>query len=62
MSHHEVLDSVQKGTHVILTRHSNSERGFLEVAATKHLKTRMPEVGSNIQLYLSLNGYRQSQH
>lgn len=29
MSHHEVLDAVHSGTNVILTNHSNSERGFL---------------------------------
>lgn len=29
MSHHEVLDAVHAGTNVILTNHSNSERGFL---------------------------------
>lgn len=29
MSHHEVLDAVHRGTNVILTNHSNSERGFL---------------------------------
>ncbi|XP_044271597.1 NIF3-like protein 1 [Tribolium madens] len=29
MSHHEVLDATQNGVHVILTEHSNSERGFL---------------------------------
>lgn len=44
MSHHEVLDAVHKGSHVILTRHSNSERGFLEVVAKTHLKNLMPEV------------------
>lgn len=44
MSHHEVLDAVHKGIHVILTRHSNSERGFLKVAANHHLKNLMPEV------------------
>ncbi|KAG1933397.1 NIF3-like protein [Pimephales promelas] len=31
MSHHEVLDAVSKGTSVILSEHSNSERGFLTV-------------------------------
>lgn len=30
MSHHEVLDLTQNGSHVILCEHSNSERGFLE--------------------------------
>ncbi|XP_051968591.1 NIF3-like protein 1 [Xyrauchen texanus] len=31
MSHHEVLDAVSKGTSVILSDHSNSERGFLAI-------------------------------
>ncbi|KAL1263779.1 hypothetical protein QQF64_004134 [Cirrhinus molitorella] len=31
MSHHEVLDAVSEGRSVILTDHSNSERGFLTV-------------------------------
>lgn len=31
MSHHEVLDATQSGIHVILSNHSNSERGFLKV-------------------------------
>lgn len=31
MSHHEVLDAVSAGTSVILSEHSNSERGFLTV-------------------------------
>jgi len=29
MSHHEVLDGVSQGVHVILCEHSNTERGFL---------------------------------
>ena len=29
MSHHEVLDAVSHGVHVILCEHSNTERGFL---------------------------------
>lgn len=29
MGHHEVLDAVHNGASVILTNHSNSERGFL---------------------------------
>lgn len=28
-SHHEVLDSIHNGASVIVTNHSNSERGFL---------------------------------
>lgn len=31
MSHHEVLDAVCKGTHVVLCDHTNTERGFLKV-------------------------------
>ncbi|KAJ0180463.1 hypothetical protein K1T71_003867 [Dendrolimus kikuchii] len=29
MLHHDILDATQKGVHVILTNHSDSERGFL---------------------------------
>lgn len=29
MSHHDLLDATQRGISVILTEHSNSERGFL---------------------------------
>lgn len=29
MLHHDVLDATQNGIHVILTNHSDSERGFL---------------------------------
>lgn len=35
MSHHEVLDAVAKGTSVILSNHSNSERGYLVVFKEK---------------------------
>ena len=31
MSHHEVLEATAAGTAVILTEHSNSERGYLRV-------------------------------
>ncbi|KAM9336192.1 NIF3-like protein 1 [Symphorus nematophorus] len=41
MSHHEVLDAVAKGTSVILSDHSNSERGFLAVFKEK-LSVRLP--------------------
>lgn len=33
LSHHEVLDFNHKGTTVILTEHSNCERGYLGVFA-----------------------------
>ncbi|XP_077407085.1 NIF3-like protein 1 [Vanacampus margaritifer] len=41
MSHHEVLDAVAKGTSVILSDHSNSERGYLPVFREK-LAERVP--------------------
>lgn len=31
MSHHDLLNATQKGIHVILCNHSDSERGFLRV-------------------------------
>lgn len=31
MSHHEVLEATQRGIHVVLCNHSDSERGFLKV-------------------------------
>jgi putative NIF3 family GTP cyclohydrolase 1 type 2 len=31
MGHHEVLDFVHKGVTVVLTEHSNCERGYLSV-------------------------------
>lgn len=42
MSHHEVLDAVARGTSVILSDHSNSERGFLSVFREK-LTVRLPD-------------------
>lgn len=42
MSHHEVLDAVSKGTSVILSEHSNSERGFLSVFKER-LSAHLPE-------------------
>ncbi|XP_020779948.1 NIF3-like protein 1 [Boleophthalmus pectinirostris] len=45
MSHHEVLDAVAKGTSVILSDHSNSERGFLSVFRER-LALRLPEAVS----------------
>lgn len=42
MSHHEVLDAVAKGASVILSDHSNSERGFLSVFREK-LAVRLPD-------------------
>ncbi|XP_053197289.1 NIF3-like protein 1 [Scomber japonicus] len=42
MSHHEVLDAVEKGTSVLLSDHSNSERGFLTVFRER-LAVRLPD-------------------
>ncbi|XP_044194375.1 NIF3-like protein 1 [Thunnus albacares] len=42
MSHHEVLDAVAKGTSVLLSDHSNSERGFLAVFRER-LAVRLPD-------------------
>lgn len=33
MLHHDILDAVHNNTHVILTNHSDSERGYLKVFA-----------------------------
>lgn len=33
MLHHDILDAVHRGVSIILTNHSDSERGFLKVAA-----------------------------
>ncbi|XP_029954617.1 NIF3-like protein 1 [Salarias fasciatus] len=43
MSHHEVLDAVAKGTSVVLSDHSNSERGFLSIFRER-LAVRLPAV------------------
>lgn len=42
MSHHEVLEAVAGGTSVILSDHSNSERGFLAVFRER-LAVRLPD-------------------
>lgn len=34
MLHHDILDAVHRGTYVILTNHSDSERGFLKIFAS----------------------------
>ncbi|XP_069703152.1 NIF3-like protein 1 [Periplaneta americana] len=50
MSHHDVLDAVHKGTHVILCDHSNTERGFLKIFA-KQLATEL--LGGNVEVVTS---------
>lgn len=34
MLHHDILDAVHRGIHVILTNHSDSERGFMKIFAS----------------------------
>lgn len=35
MLHHDVLEATQKGIHVILCNHSDSERGYLKLFKSK---------------------------
>lgn len=49
MSHHEVLDAVAKGTSVILSDHSNSERGYLSVFKEK----LMEKLGHTVSVVIS---------
>jgi len=49
MQHHDILDAVHKGTHVILCDHSNTERGFLKVFAEK-LATELCGGGVDVML------------
>lgn len=37
MLHHDILDAVHRGTSVILTNHSDSERGFLRTVFAQKL-------------------------
>lgn len=37
LGHHDALELRQKNIHVLLTEHSNSERGFLPLVRTKML-------------------------
>lgn len=41
MSHHDVLDATQRNITVILTNHSNSERGFLRVVKNKLMEAQI---------------------
>lgn len=38
MLHHDILHATQRGTHVILCNHSDSERGFL-----KHIRGKLQD-------------------
>ncbi|GFS13377.1 NIF3-like protein 1 [Elysia marginata] len=49
LSHHEVLDAVHCGSHVILARHSNSERGYLKSLRNK-LATAL---GPSVEVFVS---------
>ncbi|ENN82329.1 hypothetical protein HUJ04_000137 [Dendroctonus ponderosae] len=48
MSHHDVLEATQRGVHVVLCNHSDSERGFLKVVqpeiAAAGLQVKVSEV------------------
>lgn len=50
MQHHDVLDAVHSGTHVILCDHSNTERGYLKMFADK---LAVELCGGNVQVVLS---------
>jgi len=49
MSHHEVLAATQNGQNVILTEHSNTERGYLKVLK----KTLDTELGVDFEVVIS---------
>ena len=49
MSHHKVLAAVEKGTHVIVCGHSNTERGYLH-----QLKPQMEkELSEAVEVFVS---------
>lgn len=50
MSHHEVLECIHKGSTVILTEHSNSERGYLATIYANNLKSIL---GPSINIIVS---------
>lgn len=49
MSHHEVLDANYQGSSVILSDHSNSERGFL----VKFQEKVQTTLGPNLRIFIS---------
>ncbi|XP_053626022.1 NIF3-like protein 1 isoform X2 [Plodia interpunctella] len=49
MLHHDVLDAAQKGVSVILTNHSDSERGFLKIFSS-NLQSRL---NNKVQVFVS---------
>lgn len=50
MSHHDVLDATQRNITVILTNHSNSERGFLRVVSKKLMEDEILKIKCNFVL------------
>ncbi|CAG5115796.1 unnamed protein product [Candidula unifasciata] len=49
MGHHEVLDAVHGGSHVILCHHSNTERGYL-----KHFQQKLVSlIGNSVEIFVS---------
>lgn len=49
MLHHDILDAAQRGISVILTNHSDSERGFLR-GFSSHLQR---ELDNQVQVLVS---------
>jgi dinuclear metal center YbgI/SA1388 family protein len=47
MSHHDILDRKRNGQAVILTEHSNCERGYLPILESK-MKTQFPDLKTKI--------------
>ena len=50
LSHHEVLNFTENGTNVVLTFHSNSERGYLREYIKKMLET---ELNNEVEVVVS---------
>jgi len=49
MRHHDVLSRSRRGCHVILTEHSNSERGYLPVLAER-LRKNLPQLKFHVSV------------
>lgn len=50
MLHHDILDAIHNGIYVILTNHSNSERGFLESFASTLSNALNNSVNVNVSI------------
>lgn len=50
MLHHDILDAVHIGANVILTNHSDSERGFLKVFGAKLSE----QLGDSVKVSVSI--------